>query len=212
MWISVTCWMWTTHILFIPGYNATVIFYVCVLQNPTKCMCPTKWFCNMDQLISRQGYEITLIILYAFNWLQPINIFTYMICLDIYQVLLVWECSSNMFHNNAVVFYRPVTSLNMVFLPTSLTTVIITIVAMQTESANYGTRANITSIPPAVSERDDFIYIRKNPIHRIAANAFLSYSNLKSLILLVVWVDLQYIEEGAFNGQDKWEIFNIRQG
>ena len=81
---------------------------------------------------------------------------------------------------------------------------------MKTESANYGPRANITSIPPAVSERDDFIYIRKNSIHRIPANAFLSYSNLKSLIL--VWVDLQYSEEGAFNGQGKLDTFNIRHG
>ena len=86
---------------------------------------------------------------------------------------------------------------------------IITTAAIPTESAYYRKVDNITSIPLAVSQWDDFIYIANSPIDHIPVNAFLSYTNLTRVILIGVRV--QYIEEGAFNEQDELEKFTIQQ-
>ena len=76
--------------------------------------------------------------------------------------------------------------------------------------AYYNVEANITSIPPEAWPGDPRLDIRYNTILRIPMDAFISYSNLKTIYF--EHVGLRYIEEGGFNGQDKLEKITIIGG
>ena len=73
------------------------------------------------------------------------------------------------------------------------------------KAIRYDAKSNITTIPTQAIEGDPILHIDDNPIPRIAKDAFITYSNLRKLVLRNL--GLNYIEEGAFNGQDKLEDF-----
>ena len=79
--------------------------------------------------------------------------------------------------------------------------------AMACVKANaYYATSNISTIPDEQAiAGDPILFIKDTPIHHIARDAFITYSNLRKLYLINL--GLQYIEEGAFNGQDKLEFF-----
>ena len=69
----------------------------------------------------------------------------------------------------------------------------------------YTETSNISTIPKQATEGDPVFHIQDNRISRITKDAFITYSNLRKLVLINL--GLQYIEEGAFNGQDNMEKF-----
>ena len=101
----------------------------------------------------------------------------------------------------------------LVMLSTSelLLVVVMTSVIIHTSvSKHYTSTDNITSIPFEAWPGDPHLYIRDTTILRIPVDAFISYSNLKMIYFHNV--GLQYIEEGAFGGQDKLEYLAIVGG
>ena len=95
----------------------------------------------------------------------------------------------------------------MEYLHASLTVVILALL-ITVESASYDISSNLSTIPQEAFPGDPELYITNNQITRIPRDAFLSYTNLK--VLYLVDVGLRYIEDGAFNGQDKLERFTSR--
>ena len=85
-----------------------------------------------------------------------------------------------------------------------------TALIVRTRSAEYTRSSNITSIPPEAYPGDPVLIFEENAITHIPADAFISYSNLK--ILAFFYVPLEYIEEGAFSGQNKLEKLRIDVG
>ena len=73
------------------------------------------------------------------------------------------------------------------------------------KAKEYNATSNISTIPEQAIAGDPVLFIKDNPIYHIARDAFITYSNLRKLYLINL--GLQYIEEGAFNGQDKLELF-----
>ena len=72
----------------------------------------------------------------------------------------------------------------------------------------YTENSNISDIPTEAIKGDTVLVIEHNRISRIPRDAFITYSNLR--ILKLHHLNLRYIEEGAFNGQDKLEYFSCK--
>ena len=94
------------------------------------------------------------------------------------------------------------TSASVLLIVMMMTTMI-----MRSRSVYYSSGSNLTSIPLEAWPGDQLLDIRDNTIHRISANAFISYSDLRRLVLIGVGV--QYIEKDAFRGQHKLEVLSI---
>ena len=90
-----------------------------------------------------------------------------------------------------------------------MTLVVICMRFARVHSESYYASSNLTAIPVERYLGDPSLYIEDNLISYVQKDAFLSYTNLRTLTLLRV--GLRYIEEGAFNGQDKLETFRCTQ-
>ena len=86
-----------------------------------------------------------------------------------------------------------------------LQTLIFISAIVDVKAIRYDAMSNISPIPEQAIEDDPALYIEHTQIDHIARDAFITYSNLKKLFLKNL--GLKYIEEGAFNGQDKLEVF-----
>ena len=86
-----------------------------------------------------------------------------------------------------------------------LQTLIFISAIVEVKAIRYDAMSSISSIPEQAIEDDPALYIENTQIDHIARDAFITYSNLKKLYLINL--GLRYIEEGAFNGQDKLEVF-----
>ena len=97
--------------------------------------------------------------------------------------------------------------LVMVSTSAALLVVVMTGFIIRTSFGRNYLGGNITSIPPEAWPGDPTLDMRYISISHIPVDAFISYSNLKRITF--IHLDLQYIEEGAFRGQDKLEDMTI---
>ena len=86
-----------------------------------------------------------------------------------------------------------------------LQTLIFISTIVNVEARRYDATSNISSIPEQANENDPVLYIVDNQIDHIPRDAFITYSNLR--ILMLSNLGLKYIADGAFNGLDKLEYF-----